>query len=60
VLFVGDARPQDIAGANQAGMRSVLLWHRNDRPPPAGGVQPRHVIRRIPDVLGLVAKDGHD
>jgi 2-haloalkanoic acid dehalogenase type II len=53
-LFVGDSLPQDIAGANRAGMRSVLLWHRADREPPAEGVRPRHVIRRIPELLSLV------
>ena len=53
-LFVGDMLKQDIAGANRAGMRSVLLWHRDDSPPPADGPQPHHVIRQIPEVLGLV------
>lgn len=53
-LFVGDALAQDIAGANQAGLQSVLLWHRQDRDPPAQGPRPHHVIRRIPDVLGLL------
>jgi len=53
-LFVGDTLTQDIAGANQAGLRSVLLWHRADREPPASGPQPQHVIRRIPDLLGLI------
>jgi 2-haloalkanoic acid dehalogenase type II len=53
-LFVGDTLLQDIAGANRMGMRSVLLWHREDRDPPAEGVRPRHVIRRIPDVLALL------
>ena len=53
-LFVGDTLKQDIAGANRAGMRSVLLWHRDDRPPPADEPRPHHVIRRIPDLLELV------
>ena len=53
-LFVGDSLSQDIAGANRAGLRSVLLWHRSDREPPADGERPRHVIRKIPDVLELV------
>lgn len=53
-LFVGDSLPQDIAGANRAGLRSVLLWHRDDKPPPTDVAQPKHVIRAIPDVLGLV------
>ena len=54
-LFVGDSLSQDIAGANRAGLRSVLLWHRADREPPTDPVKPRHVISRIPDVLRLVA-----
>jgi len=52
-LFVGDTLAQDVAGANQAGMRSVLLWHRDDKPPPAGEVTPHHLIRRIPELLDL-------
>lgn len=52
-LFVGDTLAQDIAGANRAGMRSVLLWHRDDKPPPADPA-PHHVIRRIPELLDLV------
>jgi 2-haloacid dehalogenase len=53
-LFVGDTIAQDIAGANRAGMRSVLLWHRDDREPPMTAPRPHHVIRRIPEVLDLV------
>lgn len=53
-LFVGDTLVQDIAGANRAGLRSVLLWHREDRDPPADEPRPRYTIRRIPDLLGLV------
>lgn len=54
-LFVGDALLQDIAGANRAGLRSVLLWHRDDRDPPETGPRPHHVIRGIPDLLELVS-----
>jgi putative hydrolase of the HAD superfamily len=53
-LFVGDTLAQDIAGANRAGMRSVLIWHRDDKPPPTGDVAPHHIIRRIPDLLDLL------
>jgi len=53
-LFVGDSLPQDVAGANRAGLRSVLLWHRDDKPPPAEPVRARHVIRDIPGVLDLI------
>jgi putative hydrolase of the HAD superfamily len=54
-LFVGDTLAQDIAGANRAGMRSVLIWHRDDKPPPADvAVKPHHVIREIPEILDLL------
>jgi len=53
-LFVGDTLVQDIAGANRVGLQSVLLRHRDDRDPPSGAPQPRHIIGRIPDLLGLV------
>ncbi|GIX47549.1 MAG: 2-haloalkanoic acid dehalogenase [Candidatus Tectimicrobiota bacterium] len=53
-LFVGDSRLQDVAGANRAGLRSVLLWHRQDREPPAGEPRPHHVIRRLPELLALL------
>lgn len=53
-LFVGDSISQDIAGANAAGLVSVLLWHRDDKAPPADGTRPRHVVRTIPDVLALL------
>jgi putative hydrolase of the HAD superfamily len=53
-LFVGDTLAQDIAGAKRAGMRSVLIWHRDDKPPPTDGVTPDHVIRQIPELLELI------
>ena len=53
-LFVGDTIAQDIAGANRAGMRSVLLWHRDDRDPPRDDPRPHHLIRRIPELLALI------
>ncbi len=58
-LFVGDALAQDIAGANRAGLCSVLLWHREDREPPSGDPVPRYVIRRIPELLDLVEYETH-
>jgi 2-haloalkanoic acid dehalogenase type II len=54
-LFVGDTLRQDVLGANRCGLRSVLLWHRADRPPPDDGPRPHHVIGAIPDLLDLVA-----
>ena len=53
-LFVGDTIAQDVAGANRVGLRSVLLWHRDDREPPTGEPRPHHVIRRIPELLEIV------
>jgi 2-haloalkanoic acid dehalogenase type II len=52
-LFVGDSLPQDIAGANQAGMRSVLIWS-GDGEPPETDHAPAHVIRAIPEILDLL------
>jgi 2-haloalkanoic acid dehalogenase type II len=54
-VFVGDSLPQDIAGANRAGMRSVLIWSGEGEPPEADA-QPAHVIRRIPEVLDLLSR----
>jgi len=53
-LFVGDTIAQDVVGANRRGMRSVLLWHRDDKRPPEGEERPHHVVRRIPDLLDLL------
>lgn len=53
-LFVGDSLLQDIAGANQAGMRSVLIWS-GDGEPLEGEHEPAHVIRSIPEILPLLA-----
>jgi putative hydrolase of the HAD superfamily len=53
-LFVGDTLTQDIIGANEAGLRSVLLWHRTDREPPDTEPRPQYVIRGIPEVLDLL------
>jgi len=53
-LFVGDSRVADVAGANRAGLVSVLLWHRGDRPPPEDEPRAGHVISRIPELLELL------
>lgn len=53
-LFVGDSLDQDIAGARRAGIRCALLWHREDREPPAKEHRPDHVIRRFGEILELV------
>ena len=53
-LFVGDSLHQDIAGANRLGLRSVLIWSDPEREPPIGEHQPKHVIRRIPELLELL------
>ena len=50
-FFVGDSLQQDIPGANRAGMQSVLIWSSTDSEPSPGEDRPRHVIRRIPDLL---------
>ena len=53
-LFVGDSLQQDIAGANRLGLRSVLIWSDPEREPTIGEHQPKHVIRRIPELLELL------
>ena len=54
-IFVGDSLQQDIAGANRAGMHSVLIWSQSDRDPPRTHAKPQHVIRQIPELLDIVA-----
>ena len=53
-LFVGDSLFHDVAGANELGMTSVLIWHSDEREPPSDGPKPHHVIRRFPELLELV------
>lgn len=54
-FFVGDSVQQDIAGANRLGLRSVLIWSRDDRPPPDRDPRPQHLIRHMTDLLTLIA-----
>lgn len=53
-LFIGDMPEADIAGANQFGMQSVLIWDRDDREPPIKDHKPAHIIKIIPDLLDIV------
>ncbi len=50
-LFVGDSVFHDVAGANRLGLRSVLIWHAEDRDPPDSEPKPAHVIRRFDELL---------
>jgi putative hydrolase of the HAD superfamily len=52
-VFVGDSLFHDVGGANRLGLRSVLIWHREDREPPSDGPAPTHVIRRFPELLEI-------
>ena len=52
-IFVGDSLFHDVAGASALGLQSVLIWHREDRDPPAGGPKPDHVIRRFDELLEI-------
>lgn len=54
-LFVGDSRKADVAGANRAGMQSVLIWHRADKPAPEDEPRAMHVISQIPELLPLLS-----
>jgi len=55
-LFVGDSLQQDIPGANRMGLQSVLIWDRIDSDPSLAAARPRHIIRRIPDLLPLMTQ----
>jgi len=52
-IFVGDSLFHDVGGASALGLRSVLIWHRDDREPPEGGPKPDHVIRRFDELLEI-------
>ncbi|MFI5317483.1 MAG: HAD family hydrolase [Myxococcota bacterium] len=52
-LFVGDSLFHDVGGANALGLRSVLIWHREDRDPPPAAAKPEHVIRRFSELLEI-------
>ncbi len=51
-LMVGDSPKQDIEGANQVGLTTVLLAGKHD--PGKGKWKPDHIIGRIDDVLRLL------
>ncbi len=52
-IFVGDSLFHDVGGAGALGMKSVLIWHREDRDPPADVAKPDHVIRRFDELLEI-------
>jgi len=52
-VFVGDSLFHDVGGAKRMGMRSVLIWHRDDREPPAADPKPDHVIRAFSELLEI-------
>ena len=57
VVFVGDSREHDVAGARAMGMTTVLITE-PDASPPGEGVgdapEPDHVIQRLGELLVLV------
>jgi putative hydrolase of the HAD superfamily len=53
-LFVGDTPLQDIAGANQMGMNSVLILTGNNGNSLDEESRPDHVIREIGELLNLL------
>lgn len=61
VLFLGDSREQDIAGARALGMRTVLIVE-DGAPAPGAGVghaaEPHHEIRELGALLPLVRGAG--
>jgi len=57
VLFVGDSPEHDIAGANNAGMRTVLITEHGLEPPLQTGkkaVDPDHTIQTLAELIDLV------
>jgi FMN phosphatase YigB (HAD superfamily) len=53
VLFVGDSPQHDFAGAKPLGMRTAWIV---ERPVPlSDALRPDHVIREIPELLGVIA-----
>ncbi len=57
VLFVGDSREHDVAGARPLGMTTVLIPEAGATPPGAGtgaAGDPHHVISSLPELLELV------
>jgi putative hydrolase of the HAD superfamily len=54
VLFVGDSPRHDFAGAKPLGMRTAWIAEREEDVPEA--LRPDHVIREIPELLGVIAR----
>ena len=53
-LFVGDSPENDVAGANRAGIASVLLTRQGGIPGLAGDHVPTYAIRSLNELLSLV------
>jgi 2-haloalkanoic acid dehalogenase type II len=54
VLFVGDSPRHDFAGAKPLGMRTAWIMERPEELPET--LRPDHVIREIPELLGVIAR----
>lgn len=57
VVFVGDSRVHDIAGARALGMRTVLVVEEGPPPPGSQGlrpVDPHHEIKELPELISLM------
>lgn len=48
---VGDSPEADVAGAQAAGLRPILVWREDDTPPATGA----HVIRDLSELVTMVA-----
>jgi HAD superfamily hydrolase (TIGR01549 family) len=53
-IYVGDSVPHDVAGANAAGMSSILIDPSGTFDQSDGDIRPNHVIRSLSDVIPIL------
>lgn len=59
VVFVGDSRLHDVAGAKAVGMTSVLIEEQHGRSPlDVGDAEPDHTIGALPELLAVLDEIG--
>ncbi len=61
VVFVGDSRLHDVAGARTVGLTSVLIEEEHGRSPlDVGSAEPHHTIGTLPELLTVVDAQEND